>query len=48
LLNDGMVSKDEFEAIPMGNPTIYKPMEKQENHENVRLSAVRIEIRIED
>jgi hypothetical protein len=43
-----MFANDEIEAIPMGNPSIYKPMEKQENHENIRVSAVRIEIRIED
>jgi len=43
-----MVAKDEFEAIPTGNPSIYKPMEKEENHENVRVSVLRIEIRIED
>jgi hypothetical protein len=43
-----MIAKDEFETISMGNPSIYKPMEKQENHENVKVSAVRTEIGIED
>jgi hypothetical protein len=43
-----MVANDEFGAIPTGNPNIYKPMEKQENHENVRVSALWTEIRIED
>jgi hypothetical protein len=43
-----MFAKDEFEAISLRNPSIYKPTEKQENHEKVRVSAVRIEIRIGD
>jgi hypothetical protein len=46
--NEGMVANNEFETILMGNTSIYKPMEKQENHENIRVSAVRIEISIED
>jgi hypothetical protein len=48
LWKDGIVANDEFEAIPMGNPSIYKTMEKKENHEKVRVSVDRIKFRIED
>jgi hypothetical protein len=37
-----------LEAITTENPSIYKPLEKQENHENVRVSAFKVEIPLED